>query len=139
MYLTGPATALDSQRQGGNNMNELTIRGTKAQQNLLTWSQRVAERRSSGVSVSRWCAEQEINPKTYYNCQKKVFAAINEQQKTQMEQPQELECRFAELTSPETRNDLVGAVRVGGATLEVYSRADAEVAAALCKALNHVK
>ena len=59
-------------------MNELTIRGAKAQQNLLEWSQRVADCCSSGVSVSRWCAEHDIKPKTYYNWQKKAFAAMIE-------------------------------------------------------------
>jgi transposase-like protein len=56
-------------------MNELTIRGARAQQNLLEWSRRVAECRSSGQAVSRWCGEHGIKPKTYYNWQKKVFAA----------------------------------------------------------------
>ena len=56
-------------------MGEVTIRGVRAQRNLLEWSQRVAECRSSGLSVTRWCAEHEIKPKTYFNWQKKVFAA----------------------------------------------------------------
>lgn len=68
--LAEPATAGDSRGQGGTSMNELTIRGAKAQQNLLEWSQHVADCRSSGVSVSRWCAEHDIKPKTYYNWQK---------------------------------------------------------------------
>ena len=43
---------------------------------LLEWSQRVADCRSSGQSVTRWCAEHDIKPKTYFNWQKKVFAAM---------------------------------------------------------------
>ena len=135
--LAEPATAGDSRGQGGTSMNELTIRGAKAQQNLLEWSQRVADCRSSGVSVSRWCAEHDIKPKTYYNWQKKVFAAMIEQQKTQLEQPQER--RFAELPAPEGRSDLVATVHIGSASLEVYSGANADVVAALCKAMNDVK
>ena len=46
-------------------MGEITIRGVQAQRNLRQWSQRVAECRSSGLSVTRWCAENEIKPKTY--------------------------------------------------------------------------
>lgn len=120
-------------------MNELTIRRAKAQQNLQKWSQRVAECRGSGVSVSQWCAEHEIKPKTYYNWQKKVFAAMMEQQETQPEQPEEPVCRFAELPTPQTGHGLAAAVRFGGATLEVYNGASAEVAAALCKVLSHVE
>ena len=118
-------------------MNEVTIQGAKAQQNLLEWSQRVEDCRSSGVSVSRWCAEHDIKPKTYYNWQKKVFAAMIEQQKTQQEQQQER--RFVELPAPEGRSDLVATVRIGSASLEVYSGANADVVAALCKALSDVK
>ena len=120
-------------------MNELTIRGAKAQQNLLEWSQCVADCRSSGVSVSRWCAEHDIKPTTYYNWQKKVFTAMIEQQKTQLEEPQEPELRFAELPLPAVQNNLVATVRIGEASLDVYSGANADVVAALCKALNNVK
>ena len=38
-------------------MGEITIRGTRAQQNLMEWSRRVADCRSSGMSVTRWCAD----------------------------------------------------------------------------------
>ena len=66
-------------------MDEMTIQRAGRQQNLLAWSQRVADCRSSGLSVNRWCAEHDIKPKTYYNWQKKVFAAMIEQQKTLVE------------------------------------------------------
>ena len=120
-------------------MNELTIRGARAQQNLLEWSRRVAECRSSGQAVSRWCAEHGIKPKTYYNWQKKVFAAMIEQQQLQMEAPQEPERRFAELPALSVEHELVATVRLGCASLDIYSGAKAEVVAALCKALSHVK
>ncbi len=118
-------------------MNDLTIRGARAQQNLLEWSQRVAECRSSGQAVTRWCADRGIKPKTYYSWQKKVFAAMIEQQKLQQEQVQEgePERRFAELPAPVIQNDLVATVRIGAASLDVYSRAGADVAAALCREL----
>lgn len=120
-------------------MGELTIRSAKAQQNLLEWSRRVADCRSSGLSVTRWCAEHDIKPKTYFNWQKKVFAAMIEQQQLQREAPHESERRFAELPTPVAKNNLVAAVRLGKASLEIYSGADAEVVAALCRALGHVK
>lgn len=120
-------------------MNELTIRGAKAQQNMQKWSQRVAECRSSGVSVSRWCAEHEINVKTYYNWQKKVFIAMMEQQEAQTGQSEEPKRRFAELTAPQTGYGLAATVRFGGATLEVYKGANAEAAAALCEVLSHAQ
>ena len=123
----------------GMNMGELTIRGTKAQQNLLEWSQRVADCRSSGLSVTRWCAEHEINPKTYFNWQKKVFTAMIEQQRQQMEPSREPERRFAALPAPVAQNDLVATIRIGEMSLDVYSGANADVVAALCKALGNAK
>ena len=120
-------------------MGELTIRNVQAQRNLLEWSQRVAECRNSGQSVTRWCAEHDIKPKTYFNWQKKVFAAMIEQQRQQLEAPQEPERRFAELPVPAAQNDLVATVRIGEASLDVYSGANADVVAALCKVLSNAK
>ena len=119
-------------------MGELTIQGAQAQRNLLECSQRVADCRSSGLSVTRWCAEHDIKPKTYYNWQKKVFAAMIEQQR-QMEEAREPELRFLEVPAPSVQNKLVATVRIGEASLDVYSGANAEVVAVLCKVLSNVK
>ena len=89
--------------------------------------------------MTRWCVEHDIKPKTYFNWQKKVFAAMIEQQRLQMEAPQEQERRFVELPAPEPRSDLVATVRIGSASLEVYSGANVDVVAALCKALGNAK
>ncbi|WP_407919070.1 IS66 family insertion sequence element accessory protein TnpA, partial [Agathobaculum desmolans] len=51
---------------------ELTIQTLGQRQRLLEWSQKVAECRSSGMSVKRWCSENGTTPKTYYSWQKKV-------------------------------------------------------------------
>ena len=126
-------------------MEEITIRGTRAQRNLMEWSQRVADCRSSGLSVTRWCAEHSIKPKTYYNWQKKVFAAMLAQQQSELS---DTAPRFAELPPPtdekqlitaEKKRDLVASVRIGDASLEVYSGASAEIVSALCKVLCHAK
>ena len=87
-----------------NGVTELTIRGARKQKNLLEWSRRVAECRRSGVSVSRWCADHGVNRKTYYTWQKKVFAAMIEQQELQMMETAEPESRFVKLPSPPERN-----------------------------------
>ena len=99
----------------------------------------MAECRSSGLSVTRWCAEHEIKPKTYFNWQKKVFAAMLEQQCLGLEAQREPERRFAELPAPGAQNELVATVRIGEAALNIYSGANTEVVAALCRALCHVK
>lgn len=126
-------------------MEEITIRGTKTQRNLMEWSQRVADCRSSGMSVTRWCSEHNVKPKTYYNWQKKVFAAMLAQQQAEMSDASH---RFAELplpadekqlTAAEKQKNLVASVRIGGASLDVYSGASAEIVSALCKVLSHAE
>ena len=121
-------------------MGELTIRSAKAQRNLLEWSQRVADCRSSGQSVTRWCAEHNIKPKTYFSWQKKVFTAMIEQQRAQVEKAAEAsEGMFAELPAPkmESGRRLVAELQMGSAHLEVYDGASPEVVAALCQVLSH--
>lgn len=113
-------------------MDELTIKGAQARQNLLEWSRRVADCRSSGQTVTGWCAEHGIKPKTYYNWQKKVFSAMISEQQVP-------ERRFAELPTPAVRNELIAAVRIGEASLEVYSGANAEIAAVLCRVLSNAE
>ena len=126
-------------------MEEITIRGTKAQRNLMEWSQRVADCRSSGQSVTRWCAEHNVKPKTYYNWQKKVFAAMLAQQQAELS---DASPKFAELPPPtdekqptttEKQTDLVASIRIGDAALDVYSGASAEIVSALCKVLSHAE
>ena len=125
-------------------MEEITIRSTRAQQNLMEWSRRVADCRSSGLSVTRWCTEHGIKPKTYYTWQKKVFAAMIAQQQAELS---DMAPRFAELPplaeeklpAPAQKSDLVASVRIGGASLDVYSGASAEIVSALCKVLSHAE
>ena len=126
-------------------MEEITIRGTRAQRNLMEWSRRVADCRSSGMSVTRWCTEHNVKLKTYYNWQKKVFSAMLAQQQAEMA---DASPRFVELPPPadeaqpaaaEKQTDLVASVRIGDASLEVYGGASAEIVSALCKVLCHAK
>ena len=118
-------------------MGELTIKGAQARQNLLEWSRRVADCRSSGQTVTGWCAEHGIKPKTYYNWQRKVFSAMISEQ--QMDEPQVPERRFAELPAPAVQNELVATVRIRETSLDVYSGASAEIVSALCKVLSHAE
>ena len=124
-------------------MTELTIQSTTKQKHLLEWSQRVADCRSSGLSVSRWCTEHDIKPKTYYTWQKKVFAAMIEQQKLQMMETTGAETRFVELSpaAPEPTRDgkPVASVHVGEVSLDVYEGASPEIVTALCRVLSHAE
>ena len=108
-------------------MNEMTIREVGKAANLRVWSQRVAECRGSGMPVAQWCELNGISYKTYYRWQKKVFDAMVEEQR---EEP-----RFVELKRPESPNRLAATVRIGPASVDVYTGADAETVAAIVRAL----
>lgn len=55
-------------------MEKLTtaIKTVKEDIRLKEWSELVAAQQSSGMSVQTWCAENGINPKTYYYRLRKV-------------------------------------------------------------------
>ncbi len=108
-------------------MNAITIRVAGKRANLRVWSQRVAECRGSGIPVSRWCQEHGINVKTYYNWQKKVFEAMVEEQQSGP--------RFARVSAQQLENNVAATVRIGPASVDVYTGADAETVAAIVKAL----
>lgn len=63
--------------------------------------------------MTGWCAKHNIKPKTYFNWQKKVFAAMTEQQRQQLKEPQMPEHRFAALSATPAQKDLVAAIRIG--------------------------
>lgn len=118
---------------------EVSIQSLGKRQRLLEWSQRVAECRQSGMSVTRWCQEHSITPKTYYTWQKRVFAFMVEQQKQQLTDEEQEPC-FAELPAPQTYaqeadNKLIAHIQVGSASINLYTGVDPEIALALCQAL----
>ncbi len=49
-------------------MEETTtaITAVKQEVQLRDWAARIAPQQASGMTVQRWCAENGINPKTYY-------------------------------------------------------------------------
>ena len=57
----------------------MSVQELKHAARLQEWSARVAECRSSGISVKVWCAEQGIALKTYYNWEKQIVKAATQQ------------------------------------------------------------
>ena len=120
----------------------MTIQSVGQRQRLLEWSQRVADCRQSGMSVKRWCEENGVTTKTYYTWQKKVFTAMVEQQRIQLEDMPAEEPYFAELpapgqmTAPQAEQPrLAASIRVGSASVDFYAGADPDMVKALCQVL----
>ena len=123
-------------------MSELTIQSTARQQRLLEWSQMIADCRSSGLTVSRWCSDHGIKTKTYYTWQRKVFAEMVKRQELCSQETEDSKPRFAEL--PAIREEVksrepVATVRMGQASLEVYEGASPEIISVLCRVLKHAQ
>ena len=51
---------------------EHRLQTLNAAQRVELWAERIAECRSSGMSVRAWCREKEISEKTYYYWQRRL-------------------------------------------------------------------
>ena len=96
---------------------EQSLQALSKRERLDTWTTRIMDCRSSGMSVRNWCQENGLNEKTYYYWQRRLFQSLSAQQ----------EGRFAEIT-PMTRPsaEVAVTVRIAGAEADIHSGADAE-------------
>lgn len=112
----------------------------KHQAKLAEWRIRVAECRGSGKSVRTWCAEQGVGYKTYYRWEREILQIAS---KELILTPREEKATpvFAELPSSTmfSEKSIMATIRIGAATLDVYSGADAEIITALCRVLSHAE
>ena len=112
----------------------------KHQARLAEWRTLVAECRSSGKSVRAWCTEHGIGYKTYYRWEREILQ-IASKELTLASREEKASPVFAQLPSPASISEksIVATVRIGSATLDVYSGADAEVVATLFRVLSHAE
>lgn len=115
----------------------MTANSLKHQAKLAAWSERVKECRSSGMSVTAWCRDQGVTTTTYYKWERQVLNEVKIPD-TIKSLPAPV---FAELPSLRNASEksIVATVRIGAASLDVYSGADSEIVTALCRALSHAE
>lgn len=58
-------------------MNEIAL--VKKQVIKAEWAERIRQCRESGLTVTEWCRQNDINPKTYYYHLRKIRKEICEQ------------------------------------------------------------
>ena len=63
----------------------MDVNAVKHQAKLLEWKDRVADCRSSGMSVKEWCEENGCSPKTYYRWEQEILGKVRQIAKTQSE------------------------------------------------------
>ena len=97
-----------------------------ADQRLAVWTQRIAECRSSGTSVKRWCRENGVSEKTYYYWQRRIFKLAQERQTPE----------FVELHGPRFHTPAVALLEIAGVSVQVYAGADEQTLRALVRVLS---
>ena len=56
----------------------MNVNAVKHEAKLLEWKERVAECRSSGMSVKHWCRENGCSPKTYYRWEQEILGKVRQ-------------------------------------------------------------
>jgi len=54
----------------------MNVNDAKHQARLAEWKMLIAQCRSSGLPVKRWCAENGRDPSTYYRWEREIFGRI---------------------------------------------------------------
>lgn len=96
-------------------MEEKGLQSLRTKESTAVWAERVAERRSSGVTVARYCAEHNLNEHTFYRWQKRIF----EMAQSEPEGP-----KFAEVRLPNTCGAPAAALQINGTKAEIYNGID---------------
>lgn len=107
-------------------MSKTGLQTINHQNNLALWSDQIADCRSSGQTVSQWCATHGIPTSTYYTRQRRVYEMTAKASGTFVEVPM--------VPQPETGN-CVATVSAGGLTAEIHTGADEATMVALFRAI----
>jgi thiamine biosynthesis protein ThiC len=113
---------------------------------LQQWEKIVTECRNSGKTITAWCAENNINTKTYYHWQKLVCQATCQELSLVKEpKPQTVidmvdnSPIFAELSMPDSRaNKLAVAFKYNDVQINIYCGADAATVEAAMAAIRNL-
>ena len=100
---------------------EQSLQSLNAAQRVQLWAERIAECRSSGMSVRAWCRENEISEKTYYYWQRRLYQQM-------ISATQRVD--FAEIPHEVQTGQSTGTaakVCLSGATIEVYPGAEVQM------------
>lgn len=122
----------------------MTVKETVHAYKLRQWTGQICDCKASGKNVTAWCAEKNINIKTYYYWQRRVRAVACEQMAVQEAPGLPLSQigavpAFAEYRLP-NREEPGPAItlHISGATVEIHNGADADVIADTLNALKNI-
>ena len=117
----------------------MSVQELKHAARLQEWSAKVAECRSSGISVKAWCAEQGIALKTYYNWEKQIVKAATQQYALPVPAQAGLLMQVNPETMPSGEIETIESevtIRHGESIITLHAGSNTETIADLVKALN---
>lgn len=122
----------------------MNTREVANQYRLNKWTEIVRECRSSGQTISAWCAAHDINPKTYYYWLRRVRTAACEALPSLCSQNNPivpvnipLSTVGTDSADQEVSSDII--LRFGGVTLEIRNHASATLIENTLRALQNVR
>ena len=107
---------------------------------MQEWSVRIAECRSSGMSVKAWCSEQGISVQTYYRWEKRFVEKATQQLSLPAPTRAGLLMRVNPDAMPSDDADRIGqsiTIRHGESIITLPAGSSAKAVADLVRALNH--
>lgn len=121
-------------------MEGTSLLGAKHESYLQLWRNRVMECRNSGKTIAVWCKENEINIKTYYFWQKRVWDKETQTliQSEQNQIPQSSSVQFAQVNlGMESSSDADIVIRKDDWTVEIRNTANPTLVSTILQAVIH--
>jgi hypothetical protein len=110
----------------------------KHQAKAEVWRERIVNCRGSGMTVREWCRENQVCVTTYYRWEREILGRKPEDV-SQSQQMDPVMPVFATLPAPQeeisAKKGPVATVRIGGASVDIYSNTDNGLVTALIHAL----
>ena len=116
----------------------MNMKRIRHEMNLQKWTQIVEECRSSGKTAVKWCAENDINIKTYYYWQRRVLKAVCNELAV-VNNNVEKSPAFAEVMLPGTRRPEVAiTLNLNNISVQIHNGADESVISQTLKVLRNL-
>jgi hypothetical protein len=122
----------------------LNTRAVTHKYRLNKWTEIISECRNSGQTVSVWCAEHDINPKSYYYWLKKVRSAacealspINSENSLIVPIDISTQTIHSNADIKSMSSDII--IRIGSLTLELSNNASAALIENALRAIQNVR
>lgn len=117
----------------------MTVREMKHAAKCEIWTRRITECRQSGLTVAKWCREQNLDKSSYYRWERQLLKGVNPQEELlPASYPAEAAAPFVEVPLPSTQPcpvartmDTVARIHAGGLSIDLSNHTSPELLAFL--------